>query len=348
MLSYNQFITEKLTANVDYFPSKTSINQISAGLKMMVTLGISKQGDINLDYGGGRFEKGTQFLSEYGVTNLIYDKYARSEEHNKQVLDKLKQRKADTLTLLNVLNVIESKEERLNIIKHAYSLLENGGTMLITVYEGEGKTGLTKLGTWQENRPLSSYVPEVKEALSVSEVLMRGRCMIIKKDEMNEGFYLKTEKGSVIQRSKYGVGKSIGGSLYFHKDYINDIPIVDKKLIQKLIDQLPKDFKFNIIKYPEKPGENISFINSPDFDTNPEPIITDLYIYKDNKLTYIPERDKKQIYHHKWLFVKDDYNGFDIEESKERSAKWLALPNIDFSRIGYQDYWKQNVVPLIK
>ena len=56
------------------------------------------------------------------------------------------------------------------------------------------------------------------------------------------------------------------------------------------------------------------------------------------------------IYHHKWMFVDDDYNGFDIQESKRRSSLWrdaidkyAEQNNIKkrtiSSRIGKQNYW---------
>ena len=35
------------------------------------------------------------------------------------------------------------------------------------------------------------------------------------------------------------------------------------------------------------------------------------------------------IYHHKWLFVADDYDGFDVEESKARSGAWLCQTSIN-------------------
>ena len=51
------------------------------------------------------------------------------------------------------------------------------------------------------------------------------------------------------------------------------------------------------------------------------------------------------IYHHKWLFVAEDYAGFDVEESKRRSQQWIALEGVDRSRIGRKRYWEQHVVP---
>ena len=55
-------------------------------------------------------------------------------------------------------------------------------------------------------------------------------------------------------------------------------------------------------------------------------------------------KSKGQIYHHKWMFVSDDYNAFNIEESKAWSEKWTnVLPNDRAikSRIGYKKYWQE-------
>ena len=51
------------------------------------------------------------------------------------------------------------------------------------------------------------------------------------------------------------------------------------------------------------------------------------------------------IYHHKWLFVADDYEGFEIMESKARSERWISLSDVDRSRIGRRSFWEQNVLP---
>lgn len=37
------------------------------------------------------------------------------------------------------------------------------------------------------------------------------------------GSPLKTLNGSVIKRSKYGVGKEIGGKIYLHRNYAEDV-----------------------------------------------------------------------------------------------------------------------------
>ena len=82
IINFNKYITENLIPNKDYFPSKTSVKQVAYGLKYLINSGILKEGDVNLDYGGGRYELGTEYLNEHGVTNLVYDLYSRTMDHN--------------------------------------------------------------------------------------------------------------------------------------------------------------------------------------------------------------------------------------------------------------------------
>jgi hypothetical protein len=83
-----------------------------------------------------------------------------------------------------------------------------------------------------------------------------------------------------------------------------------------------------------------------DFDTAPEPTIgTIIAVKTDGSCRRTAAPSDPFIYHHKWLFVDDDYDGFDVEESKRRSVAWLALPDVDKSRIGRRSYWRQHVEP---
>ncbi len=47
------------------------------------------------------------------------------------------------------------------------------------------------------------------------------------------------------------------------------------------------------------------------------------------------------IWHHKWLWVKDDYTGFDIEESYRWSEKWLAVLKEPADENGAERWEKQ-------
>ena len=154
---------------------------------------------------------------------------------------------------------------------------------------------------------------------------------------------IKTQKGTVIKKSpKYGVGKQVGSTIYLHKSVEDRLP---SDLLEKVKPQLPSNFQYDIVKFDEKNG-NLTFISSPDWDSSYEPLVGDAFLIRgDGSTRYMKQKKSPQIYHHKWLFVNDDYNGFNTEESKERSSKWLKLPDIEFNKIGYKNYWDTNVVP---
>jgi hypothetical protein len=156
------------------------------------------------------------------------------------------------------------------------------------------------------------------------------------KQYIKENRRLKTQKGSAIKRSKYGVGKLIGGFLYLHKQYAKGV--VPKEALQNAI-KLSNGFDFNVVKWNVK-DNTISLFNSPDFDSADEPVAGEyMTITPDGK---IKKGFTKSIWHHKWLWVKDDYKGFNVEQSYKRSEKWLSIPDIQFSKIGNKDFWIKN------
>ncbi|MCY2993115.1 MAG: hypothetical protein NTY19_35315, partial [Planctomycetota bacterium] len=146
------------------------------------------------------------------------------------------------------------------------------------------------------------------------------------------------------QRSRqFGVGKEIGGAVYVHRQYENRLgPIVAwaKRW-------LPEDSAYDVVKYNRR-TQAVSFICCPGFDVEPEPNVEGVVIIRaDGTAQRRPVPLDPYIYHHKWLFVDDDYTGFDVQESQRRSAAWLALANVDKSRIGRRSYWQTHVVPLL-
>lgn len=138
------------------------------------------------------------------------------------------------------------------------------------------------------------------------------------------GGRLKTLKGSLIQRSKtFGVGKEIGGDIYVHKDYAKDV--VPTKYLQKAIKELEEThpgFKYNCIRWGPKTLQ-LSFQEAPDFDTAREPVVGDYVTVDFNKGT-VRSGHSNYIWHHKWLWVKNDYKGFDVKKSWNWSKKWLS------------------------
>ena len=92
-----ELIKEDLTLDDDpeetdqqYSSAATSIN--SSKLPALFSMVDFKEGSINLDYGGGRFDNVAEYLKDkYGATNLVYDKYNRSADHNREVLNQVRQ-----------------------------------------------------------------------------------------------------------------------------------------------------------------------------------------------------------------------------------------------------------------
>lgn len=139
--------------------------------------------------------------------------------------------------------------------------------------------------------------------------------------------------------------KRIGNNFYVHKsniyeilDFFDDLNIDRIKEIEEL---LPEYFEYEIIKI-NKNKNKISFISSPDWDYAREPIVGDVYTTNFSDICFKLTKSKGQIYHHKWMFVSDTYNGFDLKKSKEWSDLWTkVIPNSKDikSRIGYNKYW---------
>lgn len=168
----------------EYDSSVTSINsaKLPTIFGLVQKLGGFKQGSLNLDYGGGRFENVAQYLKDFDVLNLVYDPFNRSKAHNKDVLDFVKKNGgADTVTCSNVLNVIKEPENRLSVIKNCDRLVKSGGTVYFTVYEGsgsgEGKAN-DKRKSYQTNMKTEDYQEELEKVFS--NVTRKGKLFICK------------------------------------------------------------------------------------------------------------------------------------------------------------------------
>lgn len=160
-----------------YSSKKTSIN--SKRLPALFSKVDFEPGSLNLDMGGGAFDNVAEYLKDkYDATNLVYDTYNRSPAHNKEVLRIVEENGgADTVTLSNVLNVIEEEEVRLSVLKNCKKALKPGGTCYITVYEkdGTGEGRPTGDDSYQLNRKLKSYISEVEQVFKVTK---RGSLLI--------------------------------------------------------------------------------------------------------------------------------------------------------------------------
>lgn len=126
------------------------------------------------------------------------------------------------------------------------------------------------------------------------------------------------------------VGKRVGSKVYFHASYNDEFFTCPVELEH-----------YNITRLDLKARE-VCFMLCPNFDTEDEPVITE--VWNVTRDLYTSYDGNPFIYHHKWMFVKDDYEGFDVEAAKRRSLKWFPKAKGNrqvLSRIGRQRFWKE-------
>lgn len=158
----------------------TSLNQIPAVFKKIPW----KAGTVNIDIGGGRFYKATDFVKEKGVENIVFGPFNRDYEHNSKAFERVKQG-GDTVTVANVLNVIAESDARDNVILQAARALKANGTAYFAIYEGSGD-GVGKATTkgWQNNKKTADYMSEVKKHFA--EVHKSGNVIVAKEPILSE------------------------------------------------------------------------------------------------------------------------------------------------------------------
>ena len=111
----------------------TSIRQVPALFKSKVFN--VPENSVNLDIGGGRFDLGSKYLrDEKNITNLVLDPFNRSQEHNNSIKNYLENNKVDSVTVANVLNVIEESDARKKVIENAYNNLKQDGKSFFQIY----------------------------------------------------------------------------------------------------------------------------------------------------------------------------------------------------------------------
>ena len=160
----------------EFDSAATSIN--SNKLPAIYKMVNFKEGDVVIDFGGGKFDNAVEYIKDKGATLVVYDPYNRSAEHNEQVLATLEENGgADAAVNSNVLNVIKEPEARQAVLQNIKKLLKPGAPVYITVYEGrgDGVEGPTKSG-YQLNRKTEGYLDEVREVFP--DAIRRGKLIV--------------------------------------------------------------------------------------------------------------------------------------------------------------------------
>lgn len=139
--------------------------------------------------------------------------------------------------------------------------------------------------------------------------------------------------------------KKVGYAFYVHKSNLNELlsvlSIEDREKVVRVIDlsQMFLFVDFDIVKFDSK-TKNVSLIRCSTWDTLNEPIVEDSYCFHPD-FSYKVIKGGTKVYHNKWQFVSENYQGFDVEKAKLRTEEWNRIPNIKNlkSKIGNKDYW---------
>ena len=166
----------------EYTSEGTSVNQLA---KVFRQVGWEPN-MVNLDFGGGKYDRAVEYLKSHGAENLVFDPYNRPAEHNKMVMDRIRKQKADTTTCCNVLNVIKEPEIRCQMLRKIKGMVKPDGTVYISVYRGVGRDPRETSNGWQENRPLKTYLEEVQSVFMDAEI--KGGIIIARKSKKHKGW----------------------------------------------------------------------------------------------------------------------------------------------------------------
>jgi hypothetical protein len=152
----------------------TSVNQLPAIALCVERIDGWFKGSTNLDIGAGKYDQLTEYLHKRGIQSFPYDPYNRTKEENDLALAS---GPYDTVTVSNVLNVLDGSMKRTKALHLVRCMLKPDGIAYFTVYEGD-KTGIGKLTLkgWQENRRTKLYVEEIKKVFEV--VQQKGKLII--------------------------------------------------------------------------------------------------------------------------------------------------------------------------
>jgi hypothetical protein len=147
---------------------------------------------------------------------------------------------------------------------------------------------------------------------------------------------LVTLRGSVVGRYRSSVGKCVGGDVYVHRKYMREV--IPEVLLKRAVGNLPSGARYNAVVYNARTGV-VRFDEAPDFDEAREPHAGRFVkVYPSGCCL---EGSTESIWHHKWLWVKDGYKGFDVRESWEWSRLWLG--RLDGPACGWAGVWKEQL-----
>ena len=136
-------------------------------------------------------------------------------------------------------------------------------------------------------------------------------------------------------------GKRVGDKVYVHRDYAT-LHMSERHL--KWAEAIAEDTieGYTCVRINKMTGE-VAFQFSPDFDLVDEPTVgKTVTVRPDRTMKITSQAQDPFIWHHKWMWVADDYQGFDVQASKERSKLWEEhVTKKEKCKIGRRSYWEK-------
>lgn len=156
--------------------ARTALKHVPAIVRLGDKHGYWNFNTFNLDIGGGPYDLMTEAMAERYITNLVFDPHNRTPEHNGAVLSIVrKMNGTHTVTVSNVLNVIEDDDAVALVILQAHIGVRRGGTAYFTFYEGNRSgTGRETIMGWQRNTRFKDYLPLINDVFHEENVSRRG------------------------------------------------------------------------------------------------------------------------------------------------------------------------------
>lgn len=140
--------------------------------------------------------------------------------------------------------------------------------------------------------------------------------------------------------------KRVGYNLYAHKSNLEELRSKLSNEMKGFLNAVlitvehDLDIPYHIVKVDTK-KKRVSVIECPTWNKYYEPIVGDSYCFNMETIAYSMKKGGNKVYHHRWMFVSENYKGFDIKKSQERT--WELWDNPEFqenkNRVGNLDYW---------
>ena len=216
-----------------------------------------------------------------------------------------------------------------------YSQFLTNGNEYIVFEPNQIKSATDNIGTFDKANPDIRYSRRENTREGSGEVATPAF-------KNNRG--TKIARGGKVGGVAYEVGKVMAGTIYFHKDYADQV--LPEGLLEQAEQYLPEGFEYNTLAWDPKQPNVLRFDECKGFDTDPNPVVgrqfkvnvdTGQPLYKTPDGT----RFESQIFHDKWQWVGNDYEGFDVQES----YNWSKLYNsrIDSTPSGRVEKWQEQL-----